>query len=146
MFAAKLQNIKESLEYYVSVADVRSQQYSITVIHKPIVSNLQLELQYPRYTGLPSQSLDANEGDVAAPPGTKVMITAGSSKDLASAFIVLDDESRTRLEVKEARNLSGSFLVQRSGKYYISLTDTDGQSNSDPVKYSINAYFKLMKK
>jgi len=139
VFATTLQNIKESLEYYVSVADVRSQQYSITVIHKPIIHSLQLELQYPRYTGLSPQTLDADAGNIIAPPGTRVMITAESSKDIASAFVVFDDETRARLEAKEPRKMSGSFLVQRSGRYHISITDTDGQWNPDPVKYSINA-------
>ncbi len=147
VFAGKLQNVKESLKYYVSIADAQSQQYSITVIHKPIVDSLQLELHYPKYTGLPPQSLDVNKGDVAAPLGTKVSVRATSSKDTASAFVVFDvehaaslfkDEAKVRLETEDSRTLTGSFIVQRSGRYHISVMDTDGQSNSDPIIYSIS--------
>ena len=139
VFTTKLQNIKESMNYYVSAADAQSQQYSITIIHRPIISKLQLELHYPKYTGRSPQSLGENTGDVIALLGTKVVITADSSKDIASAFAVFDDTAKTRLDIKESRTLTGSFLVQKSGTYYISMTDTDGQSNSDPIKYSINA-------
>ena len=146
VFATKLQNVKESLEYYVSVpaepgeyAGVQSRQYSITVIQRPIISGLQLELRYPRYMGLSPQRLGMNVGDVVAPLGTKVVIEATGSKDVASGFVVFDDKTKTRLEIKESRKLSGSFLVQRSGRYYVSITDTDGQFNSDAVRYSINA-------
>jgi hypothetical protein len=140
VFAARLNNIRESLEYYVSVADVQSQGYSITVIRKPVINGLQLELHYPKYTGLPPQSLDANVGDVVVLLGTKVVIDATTSKDVASAFAVFDDKATVRLEVSDSpRKLTGSFVVQRSGRYYISITDTEGQSNSDPIRYSINA-------
>jgi hypothetical protein len=147
VFAGKLQNVKESLKYYVNIADAQSQQYSITVIYKPIIDSLQLELHYPRYTRLPPQSLDANTGNVAAPLGTKVSVRATSSKDVTSAFVVFDvehaaslfkDEAKARLETEDPRTLTGSFIVQRSGRYYISIMDTDGQSNSDPIIYSIS--------
>ena len=138
VFAGKLQNVKESLKYYVSMADAQSQQYSITVVYKPIIDSLQLELHYPRYTRLPPQPLDANKGNVAAPLGTKVSVRATSSKDVASAFVVFDDETKTRLEAEEPKTLTGSFIVQRSGRYHISVMDTDGQSNSDPIIYSIS--------
>jgi len=138
-FSTTLQNIRESLEYYVSIADVKSQQYSITVVQRPIITELQLELQYPKYTGISSQPLEINEGNISALLGTKVSITAMSSKDIASAFIVYDDKSQNRMEIAKNQKLTGVFSVQRSGTYYLSITDTEGYTNSDPIKYSISA-------
>ena len=139
-FTARLQDIKEPLEYYISVADVQSQRYSIDVIQQPIVDGLQLELRYPKYMGLPPKVLEKNTGDVAAPLGTEVMIEATSSKDMASAFMVFDFQEETeRLEVEEPRKMAGNFHVQQSGRYHIAVTDTEGQSNSAPIQYSINA-------
>ena len=137
-FSTKLQNLKESLKYYVSLSDVKSEQYGITIVYKPIVDNLQLELQYPKYTGMSPQTFGVNVGDVTALLGTKVLLTAKSNKDLASAFLAFDDDTNSRMEIKGSNNLNGSFIVKRSGTYYISVTDKDGQSNADPIKYSIN--------
>ena len=142
VFTIRLQNIKEPLEYYVSVADAQSQHFSITVIQKPIIDSLQLKLRYPRYTELETRSLDKNVGDVAALLGTSVEIEATSSKDVASAFMVFDGETKTRLEAggaEEPRKMTGSFIVQKSGRYHITITDTEGQSNSQPIEYSVNA-------
>ena len=141
-FTTRLQNIKEPLEYYVSVADAQSPQYSIKVIQKPIIDSLQLELRYPRYTGLPPKSLDKNVGDVVAILGTKVVLEATSSKDVASAFMVFDGKTKTRLEAGDAEEpgkMTGSFIIQQSGRYHIAVTDTEGQSNSEPIEYSVNA-------
>ena len=35
--------------------------------------------------------------------------------------------------------MAGSFIVQQSGRYHIAITDTEGQSNSEPIEYSVNA-------
>lgn len=140
VFSTRLQNIKESLEYYVSIADAQSQHYSIGIVQRPIVDSLKLSLRYPKYTDLPAKSLDENMGDVVAPLGTRVMIEATSSKDIASAFIIFgDDKEETRLGVGAPRKMTGDFLIQQSGHYHITITDTEGQSNSDPIQYSINA-------
>lgn len=132
-------NIRESLKYYISLNEIKTREYSIKVIEKPIISNLSLELNYPKYMGLQKQSLGVNVGDISAPLGTSVTISAESNKDLASAFIVFDDETKTRLNIKNSNNITGKFIVKRSGKYHISITDIDGTSNTEPIEYSIIA-------
>ncbi len=134
-----LNNLRESLKYYISAGETRTQEYSIKVIQKPIISNLRLELNYPRYIGLQKQSPGINVGDISAPTGTNVKISAESNKDLASAFVVFDDETKTRLNIKDSNNITGNFIVKKNAKYHISITDTDGISNTEPIEYSIIA-------
>ncbi|MGQ9609912.1 MAG: hypothetical protein ACUVWN_11440 [bacterium] len=134
-----LNNIRESLKYYISIGEIRTQEYSIKVRQKPIISNLRIELNYPRYLGLQKQSLGLNVGDISAPLGTNVIISAESNKDLASAFIVFDDETKMRLNIKNSNKIAGNFMIKKSGKYYISITDVDGISNTQPIEYSITA-------
>jgi hypothetical protein len=146
-YSAKLSNIKQSMEYYVSVLNTESSKYQIKVAQKPVISNLQVALYYPKYLNYPSQKLSPNVGDISAPVGTKIVIGAESSKDIASAFMVFDYgegqseslETKPRMTVLQLRNLNGSFMVKKSGTYHILVTDTDGLNNSDPIKYSINA-------
>ncbi|HGJ65143.1 TPA: hypothetical protein ENS27_07105 [bacterium] len=146
-YSAKLSNINQSMEYYVSVMDIKSSIYQVKVAQKPVISNLQLEMFYPKYLGMTNQKLSPNVGDISAPVGTKVSINAESSKDIASSFIIFDHgeapkdnaELKSRMFVSQMRNLNTSFIVKKSGTYYILVTDTDGINNSDPIKYSINA-------
>ncbi len=142
-YSAKLDKVRQSMEYYVSVIDVESPKYQIKVAQKPLISNLQIEMNYPKYLNFSSQKPSPNVGDISAPVGTKVNISAESSKALASAFIIFDygeeQETKSRMSVSQLQSLSTSFIIKKSGTYYISVTDTDGLNNEDPIKYSINA-------
>lgn len=140
-YSTRLNNIRQSMEYYVSVMDKESAKYQIKVAQNPVISNLQVQLDYPKYLGYPSQTLSPNVGDISAPVGTKVTIRANSNKDIASAFIVFnhEEETKLRISVLQSTDLEGSFMVKKSGTYYILVTDIDGLNNTDPIKYSINA-------
>ena len=143
-YSTNLSNMRQSTEYYVSLMNAESSKYMIKVAQRPVVSNIQIELYYPKYIGMNPQSLAPNVGDISAPVGTKAIVRAETNKDIASAFIVFNDSSeltdkRTRMDVRKAKMLDGSFLINRNGMYYVSVLDVDGLTNSDPVRYSINA-------
>jgi len=143
-YYGNLNNIRRSLDYYISVGNVESAKYHIKVAEKPVIVNLQVDLYYPKYTGIGTQSLSPNYGDISAPVGTKAVIKADTNKDIASASIVFiyassESEVKNKLDIYRSRTLNGSFIVKQSGSYYISIIDVDGLKNSDPVRYTINA-------
>jgi len=143
-YSTNLSNMRQSTDYYVSVMNAESSKYKIKVAQKPVVSNVQIDLQYPKYTGITPQTLAPNVGDISAPIGTKAVIKAETNKDVISAFLVFNDnnestDTRTRMGIQGSRTLNGSFLINQDGTYYVTVLDADGLNNSDPVKYSINA-------
>jgi len=143
-YSTNLSNMRQSTEYYVSVMNATSSKYTIKVAQRPVVSNVQIDLQYPKYMSMTPQTLAPNVGDISAPIGTKAIIKAETNKDVVSAFLVFNDnnesgDTRTRMDIQRSRTLNGSFLINRNGTYYVTVLDVDGLNNSDPVKYSINA-------
>jgi len=136
----KIQNITQPMEYYVSTKGIESQRYKITVMREPALSRFQFQLNYPKYTRLTQQVLEENSGDITALIGTGVRFEGKGNKPLASAAMVFEGEEQAeKLKISDGTSLQGSFIVQKSAKYHISLTDTEGISNSNPVQYSINA-------
>ncbi|MGB9595987.1 MAG: hypothetical protein ACPL7B_06855, partial [Candidatus Poribacteria bacterium] len=143
-YYGNLNNIRKSLDYYISIGSIESARYHIKVAQKPIIVNLQVDLYYPKYTGIGTQSLSPNYGDIYAPIGTKAVIKADTNKDILSASIAFiysnsDSEVKNKLDIYRSRTLNGSFIIKQNGTYYISVVDIDGLTNSDPVKYTINA-------
>ncbi len=139
-----LNNIRMSLDYYISIGNVRSEKYHIKVAQRPAIVNLQVDLYYPKYTGMGTQSLSPNYGDISAPVGTKVVMKADTNKDIANASIAFiypnsESEVKNKIDIYRSRTLNGSFMVKQSGIYYINITDVDGLTNIDPIKYTINA-------
>ena len=135
-----IQNIMQPMEYYLSTKGVESQRYKINVMREPALSRFQLKLNSPKYTRLAQQSLEENSGDITALIGTDVKFEGKGNKPLASAVIVFEGEAQAeKLRIADGISLHGDFIIQKSTKYHISLTDTQGISNSKPIQYVINA-------
>ncbi len=139
-YSAKIENIDRSLQYYVSTKDVASERYQITVSHEPIVKNFQLQLNYPAYTQLPSQTLEANTGDLEVLYGTEVVLTGKSNKPLTEAHLIFEESDLVKLEIEAETQMKGSFIAKEAGTYHIQIQDTDGLTNSDPLSYTLNVF------
>ena len=138
-YSAKIRNVTDSIEYYITSKGTQSERYQISVTHAPIVSRFQLKLNYPKYTQLSSEMLEENLGDVTALIGTEVQFEAESNKPLASARFVFDESEPVKFKLAEHNRLSGRFIVQRSEKYRLQLIDIEGTPNAQPIAYTVNA-------
>ena len=156
-YSATLENVTRPLQYYISVKEVTSEQYQITISNEPIVTQFQYRLNYPAYTQLQSQTLPANVGDIQVLFGTEVVFTGESNKPLQKAHIALDASGDVPLEIRERQLqgaitqlmkdeqeapstpqiIQGSFVARQSENYRIYITDVDGFMNRDPVNRTI---------
>lgn len=137
-YHVKLENVTQTIEYYISAKGTESERYRITVAHDPIVNRFQLELSFPRYTQLSSQVLEENTGDVSALVGTGVQFDGETNKPLASAALKFEKSPPVKLKVLGGTRMAGNFIVQHGEKYHIDLIDEDGISNSQPIVYTIH--------
>ncbi|MCY4567701.1 MAG: hypothetical protein OXD49_05270 [Candidatus Poribacteria bacterium] len=158
-YSATLENVTRPLQYYVSVKEVTSEQYQITISNEPIVTQFQYRLNYPAYTQLQSQTLPVNIGDIQVLFGTEVVFTGESNKKLQEAHLTFDESSNVELEITEGQLLDdvtqlmedeqgqdilstpqiiqGSFVAQQSENYRIYITDVDGFTNRNPVNRTV---------
>ncbi len=139
-YSTTIEKIDRSLQYYVSTKDIASDVFDITVRHEPIVKTFQFELNYPAYTQLPSQLLDANTGDAEVLYGTEIVFTGESNKPLSEAHLIFDESDHVQLNIEAETNIKGSFVAKEAGKYHIQIQDTDGLTNSDSLAYTINVF------
>ena len=72
--------IDRDVTYQVSVAGRTSETWKIHVTDPPRALGYRLTYDYPRYTGLPSETRVAATGDVTALVGTKVAFDIQSEK------------------------------------------------------------------
>lgn len=70
-FTYLFKNVNSSHHFVLQAADVRSEEYLLTINPKPAITNFQVELVYPQYTGRKSEVV-ANEGDLTVLEGTSV--------------------------------------------------------------------------
>ena len=159
LYSARLENVARPLQYYISVEEVTSEQYQITISNEPIVTQFQYRLNYPAYTQLQSQTLPTNVGDIHVLFGTEVVFTGESNKPLQKAHIAFEASGNVELEIREGKlqdpitqlaengqqqgtpaasqTIQGAFIARESENYRIHITDSDGFTNRDPVSRTI---------
>ncbi len=87
------------------------------VQREPITGDIELTYRYPAYTGLTPRTVQGTAGDVSAPAGTEVVLKTRSDREVERAELVINGETLP-LQVEGQRELSGSFVLKKSGHYH----------------------------
>jgi hypothetical protein len=129
--------VNRPLRYRVTSDPVSSRWYSVDIVNRPLVRELQISLTPPSYTGLPQRTLAPNIGDISALPGTRADVTVSSdSSQLADAYIAFESSDTTALTV-DGSHARGSFTIREASSYHVEVRNPRGISNDDPIRYRI---------
>jgi hypothetical protein len=110
----------------------------------PIAGDLSITYLYPAYTSLPPRTEEGTAGDLRAPKGTQVRMSARADRDLAHAFAVVNGQA-VQLEAQGPghRQLTGSFTLTESGTWSLRFADQRGrvvaQGPSRPIEVQQDA-------
>ncbi|HEX5446037.1 MAG TPA: hypothetical protein VFW87_19580 [Pirellulales bacterium] len=143
MFARK-EHVTRPFAYRAVGGDDDSMPWiELEVVEPPGVEQLSVRLHYPEYTGWPSDSSDPH---LRALTGTRVELSGRSTKPLRSVAVRMEDEDQIAGVVGEDGRhfhlpVAGGreFVVQRSGAYWLELTDAEGFSSGERWRYEIRA-------
>lgn len=139
----------EPMEFWVEAGDDETGRVAVQVLNPPTVERITLLYDYPDYTQLKDTDATApvEDGNIIAPPGTHVTVTAVANLDIAKAKILFGrrgEEDVRELEVKadaqgRARLVIAPVEVLTNTQYAIWLQATNGLMTTSPVRYSIKA-------
>lgn len=159
IFQYSIPTLKRTIRYYAE-ADwlstvVTSEFGRIEVTDRPMIRSLSGNLHYPSYTGFAAKSFSEQNADISALRGSYAKISIIANKELKKAEIVFEEQiSNLSLDTSEkkispdtlrykmnirSKQASGTLPVKSSGIYYITLVDTEGETNESPIRYSISA-------
>jgi hypothetical protein len=141
---ARKESVSKPLSYRAVGGDDRSMPWiDVEVVEPPEVEQLALKLHYPKYTGWPPES---SERHIRALTGTRVELTGRASKPLSAATIEIDEQGSIPAQISadgfgfSVPSSGGEgFVVKQAGAYWVKLTDRQGFSNADDVRYEIRA-------
>ena len=140
-----LSSVHEDLSYYVDVGEMRSRQYKISVFEMPRLEKLEVDYDYPDYTGMPPK-IGEKEGDIIAPQGTRVTLYATFNKPVSKATLLFNDGTTVDLISPVNPNTavrlgklgrSGSFSVEKDATYSIKVIDQENLENVNPTEYFV---------
>ncbi|HMQ08605.1 MAG TPA: DUF4175 domain-containing protein [Saprospiraceae bacterium] len=86
-FTYTFKNVQKDTPFRLSAGKVISKPYSLEVLSKPHLNNMQVELRYPAYVGRKNENL-SNTGDLVVPEGTRIAwnIDAKHTDELSFSF------------------------------------------------------------
>jgi hypothetical protein len=132
-------DIRNSTSYYFEADGHKSEKYTITVVHEPILTDVRVTLTPPAYTGEAPSTLTENAGNVQALEGTKVRVQGRSNNPLKNAFVQFDEKPRQPVE-HTGRDLAFDFTALADGHYKVLLEDSLGFAAKNPLAYSIEVF------
>ena len=134
-FRYSIFNIQDSMEYFVESNTIRSDVFKLNVVDLPFVKQLDLSLNFPAFTHLPTKVIE-DGGDVAALKGTVATITAHLSGRVRAARLVFPDGKKTEMRSQGA-NFVGELTVNTDTSYFIELVSTDGETYRGSNEYDV---------
>lgn len=113
----------DALARLFATPQVKTQVQSNTAGPRVLVGDISLRYLYPTYTGLPALEVTNSNGEVHAPPGTRVELRARSADRFDQAALQLDESPPIPAELVDGRQVSGAFDVAQNGIWRILFDD-----------------------
>ncbi|HUX94064.1 MAG TPA: DUF4175 family protein [Ignavibacteriaceae bacterium] len=131
--------VRNSFKYYAAAEKIKSDEYSIHVINRPIIKTLDVSITSPAYSKIAPVKQKDN-GNITALLGSYVDLSISSTNELKAAHIEFDDSTMTKL-VAAGFLAKGRFRVNKDNNYRIILTDESNNKNLSPINYNIKALY-----
>jgi hypothetical protein len=137
IFNLQIDAVKSSFRYFAEAEGVRSDLYEITVIDRPVVKTLDLEINPPSYSNIP-KTVQKDNGNVQSLVGSRINLNASSTKKLKEARLEFSDSAIVQMNVND-ETAKGYFNVKKDNSYKIRLVDENGNENLAPITYQVKA-------
>ena len=123
-------NVTDSVHYVISNEYARTDTFTVTVLEKPIIKNLQISYAYPAYTEQKNRSENDISGKIIAIKGTEITEELTVNNELTGYRIVFSDGTTKELERMGDFIYRTRFTVEKSGNYHFYLKDVLGNTNN----------------
>ena len=131
-------DVNETMEYFVEASGIRSRVFTLEVVEVPYVDRLEIEYQFPAYTGLDPQVIE-NGGDIAVLRGTIVTLRAFTTMPSPSGRVALNEDALLPLVIEADGSMVATFMASDDGFYHIELeAPTTGDSVAASPEYTID--------
>jgi hypothetical protein len=134
LFTYTFSNVKENLIFTCHSNGFSSQQFSVEVLKKPLIDEINLKLNYPKHTGLLNEQLN-NIGDVSVPDGTTIEWNL-VGKNTNNLLVIFADTSFS-IKPDLSNHFKFNYQLFSSISYSLVLSSPELQ-NADTLNYTIN--------
>jgi len=141
-FKAEIRDVKTPLEYQARAGGSASPFFKVEVVEPPTVTGLEVDYQYPPYTGLEPKLVKDSDGAIRGVVGTFFGLRVNSNRMLKKAWLRVDHEEDMALSPdvsKKGAYLPKRLKIEKDRVYTAHIVDDRGYENREPVQRTIRA-------
>lgn len=128
--------LERSFKYTVSAGPAVSRGYAVTALHPSRVQRIELQYDYPAFTGL-KPHVEQDGGDVYGPAGTRVRLIVHTDKPVAAGRLAFTGgQPGVPLARMTDRILESLLVVKEEAAFRVGLVDPDGLA-SEGIEYFV---------
>ena len=132
-FQYRFRNVQKTSSFRLSTAQFRTEEYSLTVLPKPIILSFDVSIDYPAYTGRQDEVVE-NIGDMQVPVGTGLRWKF-YTRDVDYLDLRIGEREK-KLNLEEGNVVSDRWTVMESTDYTIKVGNRY-MISSDSLAYRI---------
>jgi len=133
-FSFTFSDVQESTSFYVESNGIESRTYELNVIKAPIIQNISLDFEYPRYIRKKDESLQ-NITNVTVPEGTRLRWNVRTNETTELLFI--DDANRASFTETKEQHFEYEKRI-RKGLHYQIASSNDNLKEYEKLGFTIN--------
>jgi len=133
LFTYGFSNLKEPITFYLEANGVWSKEYELNVIKIPVVTDFEMYLNYPSYTGKKDE-LVKNTGNAIVPEGTNI---TWNIKTQATDSLTFMSSEVSPFQLNSANDFSISKRPRRNLNYQITTSNAD-LKDYEKLNYTID--------
>jgi len=138
-FVYTLNSLQSPLDYQVKSEKFVSQRFSVKVVPRPQIRQLQVTLFQPAYVATSPVRLPANTGDGEALTDSRVKIEVVADQKIASGSVSLLPGGVQTCEIRRDTEFSHDFVLATDTSFSIFMANEAGLANEKPVIYTLKA-------
>jgi hypothetical protein len=127
-------NLDFSFSYYIKTPYAISDTFRVEVFELPIVTNIDVRLEFPGYTGMKNETLRNTTGNIRAIAGTRIFLNVQVNNPLHEMKIVFSDGRFKNMDRTGIKSFQTDFILEQSGSYHFSLIDVLGNTSKQLKK------------
>lgn len=137
-FSLTFPAVEADFDYRVRAGAALSRYFDVTAVEPPTITKLEVNYDYPEYTGLPDGGGETGTGEIRAVAHTRVSVSATLNKPAWSAKLVLNETPSAAEPVIVENRVTWKFDLKPGmrGSWHLDLSDEEGFQNQ-PSSYPI---------
>ncbi|MBN2830442.1 MAG: hypothetical protein JXR56_09000 [Candidatus Cloacimonetes bacterium] len=130
-FEADFTDLDFNFEYYVRNKYAISDTFTVSILEKPGVRNLEVKYFYPEYSGLQTYIDSLSTGQIRALKNTRVKLSFESTSRLKSAIMAFRSGKFLNMQPVDSLNFYTTFVIERNDSWHLNLKDFLDQETID---------------